>query len=256
MKYRIFVVLLVFLASFKLQAQCSFNNFFHSSLTLVENQTATAQCVQGGQFVSIPVVTGETYALSTCNSSSGGDSQITAFNSTNTATSVAYDDDTCAVFSSVSYEATFTGNLYTQVNEYNCVSSTTCFTLDATCISCGSGPDVCSYALELFDSFGDGWNGASLAVSVNGSPFNNYTLTNGFSGNFVFSISPLEEVVFSFNNGTHDAEISYNIYKNPDLNNPIFAADYSAGPVPTGDVFSATCGEIPIFANGFEEIVP
>jgi hypothetical protein len=252
MKYRIFVVLLVFSASFKLQAQCSFNNFFHSSLTLVENQTATAQCVEGGQFVNIPVVNGETYVFSTCNSSSGGDSQITAFNSSNTATSVAYDDDTCGVFSSVSYQATFTGSLYTQVNEYNCVSSTTCYTLDATCITCGSGPDVCSYALELNDSFGDGWNGASLDVMVNGSQFNNYTLTNGFTGNFVFSVDLQDEVVFSFNNGSHDAEISYSIFKNPDLANPIFAADYSSQPVPTGDVFTTSCQEIPIFANGFE----
>ena len=34
------------------------------------------------------------------------------------------------------------------------------------------------FTLELYDSYGDGWNGASLDLIINGSLFQNVTLAN------------------------------------------------------------------------------
>ncbi len=250
---RVIVCVVMALCAFDALAQCSFNGFFHSALSLDGGQTTTAACVQGGEFVSVPVVSGETYQLSTCNSSSGGDSQLTLYNSDNTSAPIGYNDDDCGAFSTVAYVATFTGTLYTQVNEHNCTTSTTCYTLDATCMSCGGAANTCNYRLNLFDALSDGWNGASMAVEVNGTPTNNYTLTNGFNGTFSFSTNPGDVMVLSFNSGNFDDEISYDLYQLPELTTPLFSADYSAGPVLTGPVFETTCNiEVPIFKHGFE----
>jgi len=48
-------------------------------------------------------------------------------------------------------------------------------------------PSSCDYRLELFDSFGDGWNGASLTVTLAGGS-TTYTLGNGSETNFTFEV--------------------------------------------------------------------
>ncbi len=133
---RFYWVLLLLLAVSDSQAQCAFNNQFHSTITLSGNETSTVQCVYGGEFVAMSVTSGESYQLSTCNSSQGGDTQLTLFDSSNTGVFIDYNDDDCGVFSSINYTATFTGTLYSQINEFNCTVSSTCYTLDATCTSC------------------------------------------------------------------------------------------------------------------------
>ncbi|MFO8086394.1 MAG: hypothetical protein R6T91_01135, partial [Bacteroidales bacterium] len=48
----------------------------------------------------------------------------------------------------------------------------------------------CTHTLEMFDSYGDGWNGASVTVNVNGSPvLTNHTLSTGSSGTATFTAS-------------------------------------------------------------------
>ena len=37
----------------------------------------------------------------------------------------------------------------------------------------------CTYTLDMQDSFGDGWDGASLTVTINGSTFGNFTIAAG-----------------------------------------------------------------------------
>ena len=60
-------------------SQCTFNNFFNSSVVLSGGAVSNVPCVQGGQYVSIQVTAGETYLIETCGSSTGGDTQITLF---------------------------------------------------------------------------------------------------------------------------------------------------------------------------------
>ena len=40
---------------------------------------------------------------------------------------------------------------------------------------------ACVYALQLFDSFGDGWGISSVGVSINGGPFTDYTLSGSYN---------------------------------------------------------------------------
>ena len=45
----------------------------------------------------------------------------------------------------------------------------------------------CNYNVDMQDSFGDGWNGASIDVSVNGAFVTNFTIATGSSGSGSFS---------------------------------------------------------------------
>ena len=70
----------------------------------------------------------------------------------------------------------------------------------------------CDYVVDMQDSWGDGWNGASIDVSVNGSIVTNLTIPTGSSGTGSFSTYTNDIVEFTFNSGTFDNEITFQIY--------------------------------------------
>jgi len=74
-------------------------------------------------------------------------------------------------------------------------------------------PGECEYTLQMLDSFGDGWNGASLDVFRNGEiVLDNVTLDDGSIGTLLFEVIPGDDVTTVFvNPGTFPGEISYNI---------------------------------------------
>lgn len=94
----------------------------------------------------------------------------------------------------------------------------------------------CTYTIDMQDSFGDGWNGASVSVNVNGTPFGNYTFSSGSSASFNFSVNNLDVVDFIFNSGSWDSECTYQIY--------VGAAQlFADGPNPLiGLAFTHQCG--------------
>ena len=68
----------------------------------------------------------------------------------------------------------------------------------------------CHYVVDMQDSYGDGWNGASIDVSVNG----NMLLTRlwfRFSGSDSIATINGDVVEFSFNSGSYDTEITFQI---------------------------------------------
>ncbi|MEJ6695656.1 MAG: T9SS type A sorting domain-containing protein [Chitinophagales bacterium] len=67
--------------------------------------------------------------------------------------------------------------------------------------------------LDLFDSFGDGWNGHSLAVSINGasvvgSPF---TIGTGNSFQVMFPLNNGDDLTLTMNTGGFAGEVSYTL---------------------------------------------
>ena len=72
-----------------------------------------------------------------------------------------------------------------------------------------------SFTLELYDSYGDGWNGASLDVIINGNPFQNITLANGNGPEiFTFATDSNDVIDFIYNTGSWDNENTYNLIDN------------------------------------------
>lgn len=81
---------------------------------------------------------------------------------------------------------------------------------------CLSGPTSvpagqCVWALELFDSFGDGWGSSSVGISINGGPVVNYTVTGSYNV-FLLGLNSGDVIVVTYNNsGPGQAENSFRL---------------------------------------------
>ena len=68
----------------------------------------------------------------------------------------------------------------------------------------------CDYTIELFDSFGDGWNGSVLNVTVGGIS-TDYTFTTGNSAVFTINAGSNLPLIFTYTAGAFQNEVTYNI---------------------------------------------
>lgn len=98
----------------------------------------------------------------------------------------------------------------------------------------GSGmmKNECEVEFNMYDSFGDGWSGASLTVKFdNGDPDINLTFAQGESKSYVLTINIGTHVSVYFNKGQFDFECTYEIkYKEGD--ELCSFMDISAAPTP------------------------
>jgi len=118
------------------------------------------------------------------------------------------------------------------------VMETTTQTYTITVVSGDDCPNECDYTLELTDTFGDGWNGATLdilsnGVPIAGSPFGTAFIT-GVSEVNTITLTDGETISFNQTNGGFPGEEGF-IITDP-FGNIIF--DTSAGAVGAGEVFS------------------
>lgn len=122
------------------KAQCTFANDFEFDLTPTSvGDTQTDICVFSNDYVSVNVVNGVQYTFSTCNDTD--DTQLTLFNSSNTALDIAFNDDGCGLQSSITWIADFTGTAFLQVNRFNCqTASGGCIEVDVTQDTAPPGP--------------------------------------------------------------------------------------------------------------------
>ncbi len=89
----------------------------------------------------------------------------------------------------------------------------------------------CTYTLNLFDSFGDGWNGSELTVTINGTA-TVYTIDDGteFSTNLTIETGDMIELTYAA--GAFQNEVTYELLDN---NGEVLFAD---GPNPfVGEAF-------------------
>ena len=123
------------LVSLGLAGQCANDNALNgAALNIPCPGSLTVPCMQGGQYALVNVITGNIYTFSTC---TGGayDTQITLYNNAGGA-SLGYNDDACGglgLQSSVSWTATYTGQLRVLVDQYNCLNNAGCMPLTLSC---------------------------------------------------------------------------------------------------------------------------
>lgn len=190
--------------------QCTNNNVLTgAAVTPNCPGTTTIPCVQGGQYALINVVNGNTYTFSTCTASF--DTQITLFNNAGGG-SLGYNDDACGPIgfqSSLTWTASYTGQLRVLVDLYNCLNNTTCAPVTITCTTPPAGD--CVYTLTLYDSFSDGWGTSNVGISINGGPYQYYTVPAGVPSTFVqFGVNIGSTVVLTYNNsGAWQTDNSY-----------------------------------------------
>ncbi|MEW7292313.1 hypothetical protein [Aquimarina sp. 2304DJ70-9] len=102
-------------------------------------------------------------------------------------------------------------------------------------------PFAGEYTLNLVDSFGDGWDGAFITVTIDGTS-TDYTIDDGGGANFVIPVpGGTTELVFTYTAGSFEDEHSYKInYDALDGSDPLEAAADGPGPA-AGEIFLNIC---------------
>lgn len=97
-----------------------------------------------------------------------------------------------------------------------------------------SADATCNYTLNVFDSFGDGWQGASVDVLVNGINVGNYTAA-GNGSSFSINVPNGQSIELIYNSGAFDTENSYELVLGG-------TTLFSDGPSPLiGSAYTTTC---------------
>ena len=146
-------------------------------------------------------------------------------------------------------ETSFTFDNLEEITSYDVYIYTTCSGGDGLAIgpfnfftTFENPPQGCTYSLNLFDSFGDGWNGSVLTVTHNGVS-TNYTFTTGNEAFFEFDVFEGLPIVLTYAAGSFQNEVTY------ELVDPNGIVVFEDGPSPTvGEVYSedAICPDCPI----------
>ena len=74
-----------------------------------------------------------------------------------------------------------------------------------------SAQSQCNYIINMQDSYGDGWNGASVDATVNGVSAGSFTFTTGSFSTGNLPTYTGDIVQFSFTSGTFDNEVTFDI---------------------------------------------
>ncbi|GAB5416598.1 MAG: hypothetical protein Crog2KO_06980 [Crocinitomicaceae bacterium] len=114
----------------------------------------------------------------------------------------------------------------------------------------------CTWSLDGFDSFGDGWNGGTLSITdggvpVAGSPF----AVAGASQSWSFSVTDGNTIELTWSSGSFDGEVTYNLLDDTG------ATVYSQGTNPpvglnyTGTITCTPCTAVPsgLFADNYTQ---
>src|SRR5574344_1675736 len=117
------------------------------------------------------------------------------------------------------------------------ISVTITYTTSGTCSS------GCNWQICLEDSAGDGWNGASVSIYVNGAGLGSATLSTGSGPEcYIIPFSEGDDIQIDFSSGSYDGECSYYI---TDANGTVF---YNSGASP--DNISITDAECVVAGAG------
>jgi hypothetical protein len=211
---RLFNFLLLFFISISSFAQCPNNNVIYNvSATPGCPGSTTVGCVWGGEYVLVDVVAGNTYTFSTCGAT--WDTQITLFNNTG-GVSLGYNDDGCGLQSTITWTATFTGQLRVLVDQYDCTSNFSCAGLTVSCTPGTPPTGDCVYILNLYDSWGDGWGSgtgtSNVGVSINGGPYTYYSVSISVNS-IPIGLNVGDIIVLNYNNnsGPNQEDNSYTL---------------------------------------------
>ena len=107
------------------------NTYWQTTTPTCPGSTVASTCLFGGEYQLINVVAGNTYTFSTCGTTTW-DTQITLYNNAGGG-SLGYNDDACGLQSSVTWVATFTGQLRVLIDAFPCANLSSCATLTVNC---------------------------------------------------------------------------------------------------------------------------
>lgn len=95
----------------------------------------------------------------------------------------------------------------------------------------------CTITIDMYDSWGDGWNGAEIDIYVGGSYYTSVTVSSGYNYSYTFSVATGSVVTFEWWQGYYDDECYF--YIDEGYNNLYTCND---GSYLYGLFFTYTCG--------------
>ncbi len=169
-------------------AQCVFSdNLFPTTpfTPTLQTFTAAAANIYAGEYSIYNVIQGNTYEWSLCAADGGAasyDSQLSMFDPANTSFAIAYGDDECGDDAKITWVATYTGQVYVQVNLFNCltnaVNSTLVYRLAAVAVqSCAYTGDLSQYPTGIFTPTSNVFTAA--ATNIYAGEHSRYNVTAG-----------------------------------------------------------------------------
>ncbi len=128
---QIILLIMSMLGSFSLQAQCPNDNTLYTSVFLPSCPgTGSLACVYGGEYVTLNVVAGNRYVISTCGDTDF-DTQLSLYSAAGTL--LAFNDDACGLQSSITYDALITQTIRILVDQMPCTANSVCMTVNVSC---------------------------------------------------------------------------------------------------------------------------
>lgn len=120
---------------------------------------------------------------------------------------------------------------YTTYDYYvraNCGGSYSIWVGPFTFTTIGCPPaNQCTYSYTMSDSWGDGWNGASITVAENGHNIKVITLASGSAGNGTIALCAGATITLSWTEGAYDEECGFNLLDPSSVSVLSFAAGAS-----------------------------
>ncbi|MBL4592311.1 MAG: T9SS type A sorting domain-containing protein, partial [Flavobacteriales bacterium] len=108
--------------------------------------------------------------------------------------------------------AVFAVNSSSSITSSGIVTNDSCgLGIGAIDLTVGGGIPCCSYTLDMQDSFGDGWDGASIDITINGSLYLNTTVLAGNSFSEVIPVCDGDLLELVYNIGAFENEHSYTL---------------------------------------------
>ena len=105
-----------------------------------------------------------------------------------------------------------------EIEAKDCPGETDTKTLTYEVSCCGNntqGPvsngNSCCYDLDMTDSYGDGWNGANLTVNLNGSMYETFGFTTGYSASGEICLTDGSLMEMSWSSGNFDSEVGFTL---------------------------------------------
>jgi len=122
---------------------------------------------------------------------------------------------------------------YTVINDHGCTHDSTITITVTPGPVADAGPDIvicdeegqlegsvsglpqpdptCTYTIQMFDTFGDGWNGFSVTILQNGVSIGTFTFPTGFQSTATFTVNHGASLQLNTVGGTFPQEVSYTI---------------------------------------------
>ncbi|MDD2205206.1 MAG: C25 family cysteine peptidase [Bacteroidales bacterium] len=162
---------------------------------------------------------GETYNLSVSFTNDGGAPVEGVIGTISSSYQYVTLNNTTANFGTIAPDGTVSANFSVTIDEDAPGTDAIDFHVEAagdngTITAAGdfSIANSCNVIFNLADSYGDGWNGASLNVTFDdGTPSQNMTISSGSSATYTVEINIGTNVTVSFTSGSWNSECSFNI---------------------------------------------